>query len=284
MLKIKYKTSYCKLNNYKPSKVNKPYINLYVKLTNLCNARCCFCVYKGKDTTTFNYEKFKQIIDIIISQVRLNKISFTGGEPSIKIELLKHCINYIKKVSPDTFVIINTNGFNLEKISTVKGLNSIALSRHHYKDEKHTKIMGSSLVATAERIKKINTSIIHLSCNIIKGYIDSEEEIQKYLNHAATLGIYDVGFVSLMAVNSYSETHSLDFENIKLTSTNIVKNKIWSYKDYCKCANYLFLPKEGQKVVKFYCRFRCGKLNDTTADLIFDGTNLRQGFNGTVLY
>lgn len=50
---------------------------------------------------------------------------------------------------------------------------------------------------------------IQFRCNLINGYIDSRDEVFKYLDWANELGINDVGLVSLMPVNDYAA--SLNF-------------------------------------------------------------------------
>jgi len=118
--------------------------------------------------------------------------------------------------------------------------------------------------------------------NLIKRYIDCEEEIIKYLQFASEVGIYDVGFVSLMRINDYCKENQVLFDNIDFTSGRIRKTKEWKNKDYCRCANYLYIPKNNDRLVKFYGRYVCQSKN-TESQLVFDGINLRDGFGGNII-
>lgn len=42
-----------------------------------------------------------------------------------------------------------------------------------------------------------------MSCNLINGHIDSQEKVKDYLEIAADLGVFDVGFIGLMPKNEY---------------------------------------------------------------------------------
>lgn len=57
-------------------------------------------------------------------------------------------------------------------------------------------------------------SKIHLTCNLIRGIVDSEKAVIAYLEKAKSLGVYDVGFVSLMKVNKFCEDNHVDFSDI----------------------------------------------------------------------
>jgi len=283
--KIKSPKFYCGLNGAKGHKVEKPYVNLYVKITKQCNALCPFCIFKGKDHKPFNFAKFEQILLTLANKFEIRKIAFTGGEPSTKIVLLKDCLALTKSISSSIFTVTNSNGFMLKDLVALKDLDNISLSRHHYEDTLHTSIMGTIDVATSKQLKQLNVSKIHLSCNLIKGFIDNEQKVLNYLEHAANLNIYDVGFVSLMSVNTFCKKHQLDFESLNFDKQDtIVQNKIWRQEDACKCANYLYLPKQGSKVVKFYCRFACKHNSPKKQQLVFDGQYLRDGFNGAIIY
>jgi hypothetical protein len=125
---------------------------------------------------------------------------------------------------------------------------------------------------------------VHLSCNIIKGYIDTKQKILRYLEYAASVGVYDVGFVGLMDVNEYATHHLVDFGKINLESPSLIRNKDWRMKgNACKCSNYLYIPKEGTKIVSIYYRHRCKHNVDMKSNVVFDGENLRHNFNGQLI-
>ena len=78
----------------------------------------------------------KIIIDKYIEN-GVSHITFTGGEPSLDIERLVKCLDYLKSVDSKIFTIINTNGSNLDKLKGIKSLDNIALSRHSMFDDEN---------------------------------------------------------------------------------------------------------------------------------------------------
>jgi len=286
---IRTREHYCQLNDCNPSCVDEPYINLYVKLSG-CNARCSFCIddcIKKK----FDMNKLEEVVKEISSKIKIRKISFTGGEPTMDIPLLEKAFICIKKEVKDAFTVINTNGYNLRWIFhsyILKSVDSVALSRHHYLDEINNAVFGiHTKVANENDIINVTcddkkASKMHLSCNLINGYIDCPNEIKHYLDAANSLGIYDVGFVSLMPLNSFCEDNFIEFPNCEKIK-GFYKTKEWKYNDCCECANYLYLPENDfEQPLKVYNR-RAKKPTDFANMLMFDGENLRVGFTGEII-
>ena len=280
----------CVLNDVSISKAEHSYVNIYVRISNVCQANCRFCEFKNIGPDRFNVRKFMKCIDLVRKETKINKISFTGGEPTLNIECLKRCINYIKKVDESIFIVVNTNGYNLEELLNIKEINSISLSRHHYNDDIHREIMRTDKIPSSDFIKNVNKSNIHFTCNLISGYIDNWMDVKKYLEYSANVGIYDVGFVGLMPVNRYCSDYYVDFSDIYRNDDKFcIRNKIWKRikngMKICKCNNLLYLPKKGTNVVSFYYRERCNHKEGSVydRDLYFDGKNLKSGFYGKVL-
>jgi len=275
----------CALNNQEAQKPKESGVSLYVKITDSCNANCSFCEFHNAEKNfRFNFDKFVAIINTIKKQTPLRKISFTGGEPTTNRPLLDKCLGLVKRMSNDSFVVVNTNGLFLKWLSARKEVDSISLSRHHYSDRRNKQCFKTTSIANFNNICSTDKTKIHLSCNLIKGYIASKAQIVEYLEHAISLGIKDVGFVSLMPVNKYAEKNRIDFDNIKLKHKHIVNNMQWRHKDACKCKNFLYLPRKGRTVVKFYCRYRCNHTEATEGTYMYDGEYLRDNFNGNIIW
>jgi organic radical activating enzyme len=117
-MNIQFNTEACGLNNRRHAKITHKYVNIYVKMSDKCQAKCKFCVYHNNNSSfKFNLLKFKQIINKIIDKnIHIHKVAFTGGEPTLDIPLLNKCIHFIKSKSPDAFVSVNTNGLNAHEI------------------------------------------------------------------------------------------------------------------------------------------------------------------------
>jgi MoaA/NifB/PqqE/SkfB family radical SAM enzyme len=277
------KDYYCALDDNPPSKIFSPYINLYVQITNNCNAGCAFCCNQNKNNFIFDIDKFYKVIEEILKTVDIRKISFTGGEPTLYMPFLSKALHFVKEISPDTFTVINTNGSNLVKVGELSDvLNSVAVSRHHYNDEINEKIFGSSLVATSDDLKQFpHKEILHLSCNLMKDYIGNEEEIYKYLEFADSVGCDDVGFVTLMKINNYCEQQFINFADLNLKNDNMYVSKNWNNNGNCKCRNYLYVA-DSTNVIRVYSRYYV-KQNNCESNLVFNGQYLRQGFIGKII-
>ena len=200
---IKIKDKDCNFNGKEGGFIS-PSVNLFVKVTDKCNANCLFCSNKSSVCANkFNIDKFRLCIDEIRNNfIKINKINITGGEPSTSIELTEKILTII----PDNIhVHLNTNGLLNESQYLMKNdrWDSISISLHHYDKEKlselyHTKISDDALQFIDLPMYKINAS-----CNLIKGYIDSYSEIEKMLNFAISKNIRRIGFVSLMKLNYF---------------------------------------------------------------------------------
>jgi len=284
LLNFKHKS--CIFNNSIEEDIPHNYVNLYVKIADRCNAGCEFCEYRNLSTCfKFNYGKFVEIINTLtFNSVRIQKVSFTGGEPTLNLQALHACLRFLKTLDYPPFTVVNSNGFGLAFLVADHNLDNISLSRHAILDSDHFNIMKTNSVPSTEELKRYyKGSKIHLTCNLIKGQVDSEESILDYLEYASRLGVYDVGFVSLMKINHFCEEHHIDFDDISFSTQQVVCNKEWSYKDVCKCKNFLYLPKKGNKVVKFYSRYRCKNKADSESNYVFDGEHLRSNFGGKII-
>ena len=92
---------------------------IYVNLTNACTNDCIFCIRKQKNdvvgadmklTTKPSFEAVKEQLDKYLPLLG-NGVTFCGyGEPLIELDILIEMAKYIKKISSDTYIKINTNG------------------------------------------------------------------------------------------------------------------------------------------------------------------------------
>lgn len=284
---VEVKDISCGMNGNPGHPYSDTRINVYTCLTHICNTNCSFCNYHCGDSVKFDFEKWKYCIDEIMDKLGIFKASFTGGEPSLEFDNLVKCLEYLKSKDENIFTIINTNGSNLEKLIGLDCLDNIALSRHSIDDIENQKLFNSTVVPELELIRNFpEKEKLHLSCNIVKGYVDSDEKIKDYLEKCSEIGVRDVGFVSLMPINDYAKEHSIDFSDIKFEFNNrfIVNqyfDRIKDNKCICKCRNYMYLGKNGQ-VVTAYSRYY---VDNTCSDgaLVFMDNNLRQGFTGEVI-
>lgn len=284
---VEVKDISCGMNGNPGHPYSDTRINVYTCLTHICNTNCSFCNYHYGDSVKFDFEKWKYCIDEIMGKLGIFKASFTGGEPSLEFDNLVKCLEYLKSKDENIFTIINTNGSNLEKLIGLDCLDNIALSRHSIDDIENQKLFRATVVPNLEVIKDFpEKEKLHLSCNLIKGYVDSDEKIKEYLEKCSEIGVRDVGFVSLMPINEYAKENSIDFSDIKFEFNNrfIVNQYFHRIKDnkcVCKCRNYMYLGKNGQ-VVTAYSRYYVDNTCNDGA-LVYMDNVLRQGFTGEVI-
>jgi MoaA/NifB/PqqE/SkfB family radical SAM enzyme len=268
--------------------VKDPYVNIYVKVTEKCQAKCKFCEFCSQENTEFDLHKFYYVMSELQKKIIINKISFTGGELSLDIDNFKSILIKTKEVSPKSFIVANTNGYNISELMDMDEIDSVALSRHHYNERKNSEIFGINSfinIPTNNELNNLhNKHKIHFSCNLVKGYIDSYEEMCKYLEWSASVGVRDVGFVTLMKVNDYCTDNHIDFRDIDLSNKeNILHYQTWNNKGSCECRNYVFNPKDGDSLVKIYARYNSDFAKGNESNLVFDGSYLRTGFGGEII-
>jgi pyruvate-formate lyase-activating enzyme len=274
----------CSLFGAEPQPVVEPYLNLYVRFKG-CNAHCSFCEFMNT-ASPFNEKKYQQVLHEVKSKIKINKISFTGGEPTLNFDQFKHIYQLTAQEVASAFVI-NTNGYQLKRIfeddEIMKRIDSISLSRHHYNDQLNNEILGFE-APTIQQIKKLpQNHLFNLTCNLIKGYIDSKAEIYRYLEHAANLGIDYVGLVSLMPINDYCKQEYIDFESLDLVGERFKLMREQNFEDYCKCYNYLYIPENVNSVIRVYYK-NTYRPHQMTTSLVFDGENLSVGFSGPKIF
>lgn len=283
---IQVRSHYCQFFNHELEEI-EPYVNIYIRSRG-CNAKCKFCEYYD-DASIFNFDKYTYILNEIKDKIKIKKFSFTGGEPTLNYEQFRKIILLTRKHFPKTTFVLNTNGLNLNKLEQDKEIydeiNSISLSRHHYNDDINDEIFGTKTISSVD-IKRIQNNnkdkiFINLTCNLSKGYIDSKEEVYKYLEYANSINIQYVGLVSLMPINDYCKENLIDFDILDLTSDRFNLTKVWTYDDVCRCNNYVYIPEDLNNVIKVYYKYTYNP--GTNPNLIFDGENLTSGFTEKVI-
>lgn len=115
-------------------------MNYTIHLTNRCNLRCKYC-YEHKQDRDISFENIKSLID---NEIKSNSdhsvITFYGGEPLLRKDLIYQTIDYIKSKGSKTkfYFGMTTNGMlmDAEFIKYIKENNfaSVAYSFDGIKD------------------------------------------------------------------------------------------------------------------------------------------------------
>lgn len=257
-----------------------PRVNIFVRITNKCNANCKFCSDKScsKVSKEFNVEKLLDIVtEIERNEITVNKLNITGGEPSIALPI--KILSLLESIPDYIHAHLNTNGISDESRDLMKldRWNSISMSVHHYSIPKIVEIYGiKKLPIDYLNFDGINLSKVNFSCNLIKGYIDNYKDIIKFCELARRMGIKRVGFVGLMPVNQYSKENNIRFHHLPIPKEDLGNSWIWEgslcRSKVCNCRNYKY---KGMEV--YFRETLDASYNESV--LVYDGQNLYQGFN-----
>lgn len=260
-----------------------PSVNLFVKVTNGCNARCKFCSNADAKATSqpFNIAKLMEVIhELNAKSISVNRVNITGGEPSIVSSLVQDIIETMHQENFDNIHLhLNTNGLlsQSQELMRHPRWNSISMSLHHYDLAKLSEIYGCTIPEKAFQFEGIELQKVNVSCNLLKGYIDSPEEAQKMLDFTLELGVSRIGFVALMKVNDYCKEHFIDLEDIHIdTIPHVYFTKSMNRGKNCKCSNYLY--NKDLKILEIYMR-NYANPQYCESSLVYDGEYLRQGFH-----
>ncbi len=212
--------------------------------------------------------------------IGINRINITGGEPSIVPNLVKEILEEFNQDNlKNIHIHLNTNGLFPQSQLLMKNQrwNSISVSLHHYDTKKLSEIYGKEVSEKASNFENIDKNKINVSCNLIKGYIDSSTEIHKMLDFTLSLNIPRIGFVSLMKINNFCINHFVDFDDIAFeTIPNVYYTNSLNRGSNCKCSNYLY--NKDARILEIYNRNYVNQAYCESA-LLFDGLYLRQGFH-----
>jgi len=281
-IKFQVKRYSCSLNREEPIEI-KPYVNFYININDVCQAQCRFCEYHTETSRRFDMEKLILVLKELKNKgLPINKLNFSGGEPTLNFEIIEEVMSHIDK---GIYVTLNTNGYNFNELassSIIDRLSCISLSRHHYDDTINMKIFK----AWTPTLKDIEAfpfkEKLHLRCNLIKGFIDNQEEATIYIESLSKVGVYDYGFVSLMRINEFCEEHFVDYNTFNFDQTGRTHTcYTQERKEVCNCKNFLYYTKSGE-LVKMYSRVN-HNIKYEANNLVYDINKLKKGFNGEVI-
>jgi MoaA/NifB/PqqE/SkfB family radical SAM enzyme len=288
---IELKTHNCHLFDQEAQPVEEPYINFYIR-TKFCNAKCAFCTY-ADDASKYSAKKLQEVFEEISPKIKIRKVAISGGEPTLYWDNFVNIVELAKKYAPDAELSMNTDGFRWKQLfedPIYKEFDYIQLSRHHYDDTINDEIFKCK-TPTFDEIKWVaglqtHPHQIQFRCNLIKGYIDNKDEVFKFLEWSNSVDINDVGLVSLMPINDYSKENYIYFHIKELIGDNFFLTKEWKrHGGGCECFNYVYMPPEEdfRQPMKVYHKntFMPSEIKET---LVFDGQNVRLGFDGEIIY
>jgi len=165
----------------------RPVTNLRISLTNECNLNCFYCHREGQ-TLSFQEMKPEEIERIvrIASQLGIKKVKLTGGEPTIRkdiVEIVRRIRPYVEDLS------MTTNGTTMKLLAEPlkeAGLDRVNISLDTLDRKKYKSITGFDVLPQVlEGIEKAVKLFYPVKLNMVvmKGLNDGE--IWDMINYAA---------------------------------------------------------------------------------------------------
>jgi sulfatase maturation enzyme AslB (radical SAM superfamily) len=165
-----------------------------IKLTNKCNCNCAFCIEKGGLVTE---EKSVQTLIDATNLLDYNNVLVLGGEPLI----YPHLEEYLSGIK-NKKIYLTTNGTLLtddmaEMLS--KYLAAINISIHHFTEQKNAEIYqyekySFDNIRSAIKIFNKNGIPVRINANLVKGVLDSSNDVTKMIYFAQFMGANSIRF------------------------------------------------------------------------------------------
>ncbi len=164
-----------------------------IPVQNACNCDCIFCISKSR-----NYDKKDELLKVdnkfieniqLLKRRNIKKFEITGGgEPLIHpdIELI---VSIIKRIIPDSYIKLYTNGFILK---TIEGIDEVNLSIISDNDEINALFMDpKNNIPFNQRImyfrENYPSSKLRLSIPLIKGGVDNIEKLDALIKNTTQI-------------------------------------------------------------------------------------------------
>lgn len=230
--------------------------NLNIFVTELCQNRCFFCINDKSNrcinVRSLSEEEYSAGLRRLLDGIHCEdfETTITGGEPTLDIErfvkTMQICHEHGLKCRT-----VSTTGLNLMKLYNGKPVcqhmidngfvHNINISRMHYDETKNNEIFVGKNITDKDIEKlalffKLNNAEMRVSCNLIKGYIDSSDEILKFVEHYMNLGVETVMFRELeqcenIKLNETVENMLGSFDYIETLHGMVYDVDVYSYKD-----------------------------------------------------
>ena len=190
--------------------------NLRVSVTDQCNFRCIYCmpeegmIFQPKDEI-LTFEEITRVVTIV-SELGINKIRLTGGEPTVRKDL-PLLIRMISRIPGITDMGMTTNGFLLKKMAKdlfEAGLPRInvsldTLDEARFKEMTRRDVLHKVIDGLEEATKYFDLPI-KINAVAMKGYTDSD--VLDFARLARTKP-YQIRFIEFMPLDA-DRTWSID--------------------------------------------------------------------------
>lgn len=167
-----------------------------------CNCHCPFCFSKSSistlkdDAVDWNDFDVDWYYEFAVSKGATRLVITGGGEPLLRVEATIELIKQGRKFFEE--IALFTNGALLTReISQAlreAGLSYVCYSRHHDDDTRCRELMGRASPRLADFIAAADGLPIRATCVMTRGWIDSPEAVDRYLQRLSDYGVQQFTF------------------------------------------------------------------------------------------
>ncbi|USS39943.1 GTP 3',8-cyclase MoaA [Thermococcus aggregans] len=165
----------------------RPVTNLRISLTSECNLKCFYCHREGQDFSfrEMTPEEIERIVRIA-SKLGIKKVKLTGGEPTIRkdiVEIVRRIRPYVEDLS------MTTNGTTMKTLAEPlkeAGLDRVNISLDTLDRKKYKEITGFDVLPQVlEGIEKAIKLFHPVKLNMVVMRGLNDDEIWDMINYAA---------------------------------------------------------------------------------------------------
>ncbi len=232
-----------------------------IDVTNRCNFDCRYCYNKNNDflgQTEFSDEQLLKLVDKVIEEVNPVVISFSGGEPLTRKDILLQAISKLK--DKDIYSWLTTNAFLMNKDLAVlfqeAGLNKIFTNIDSNSQEVHDSLRGftGSLSKSLQVIKDMvavfgGDNIVGTSVVTKKNY----KSIVDSAKLAVDLGVSKYHLLDFVPISKESQELMLTREEWLELKDDIEQSDIAKNIKLQLCHSFLFMSDEYKKMNFPFC-------------------------------
>lgn len=213
------------VEKYKATGRNWPFIAFTIN--SMCNRNCLFCDAKNEENNLLTLDEYKKIA-IVANKWKISKIHFSGGEPTLRKDIVEIVGIFNKYINSSNKQIgITTNGscsYNLIDQLIDAGMTNFNFSLHSLDKDNLKKIMGTGdpkdVIDKIKYCLKRNVKV-KVNCTLMRTYIQDALEM---LELAKNFPI-DLRFVELQEIGPAKKFFSKEFiSEEEFLSIGYVKN------------------------------------------------------------
>ena len=179
---------------------SRPSIELWLEVEPLCNLSCAFCYnyWRGETQKTprpLPFEKFVEGIKRILSRVDCEKLSISGGEPLLRLDL-DALLAGLKPLSIPTVLTTNGSYLTSERLDALRtlGVNSFQIPLHSADLSTHDTLTGApSWEAAVSAI----VNAVTVKANVAVVFVATSRNLSHFvptLHLCAALGVHTIIF------------------------------------------------------------------------------------------